>query len=292
MRNYNLNNLVSEAIAIEQEEAKEAGTLGYMARILVQATIPHSNPHTNSFERNNGNLSLTILGHPKIGLPYGTYPRLLLSWVTTEAILTKNPILILGNNLSRFMTELGLIPTGGRWGTIWRLRDQISRLFSSSVACIYQSEQLRSGVNFSIAKEYHLWWNPKSPEQTDLWQSTVTLNQDFFNEIINRPVPINMRALKAIKDSSMAIDLYCWLTYRLSYLKQTTEIPWLLLQKQFGADYANTKQGRYKFKQKLITQLKKVAIIYDSAKDVTPTEHGLILLPGKSHIKPIQKSNM
>lgn len=292
MRNYNLNNLVSEAIAIEQEEAKEAGTLGYMARILVQATIPHSNPHTNSFERNNGNLSLTILGHPKIGLPYGTYPRLLLSWVTTEAILTKNPILILGNNLSRFMTELGLIPTGGRWGTIWRLRDQISRLFSSSVACIYQSEQLRSGVNFSIAKEYHLWWNPKSPEQTDLWQSTVTLNQDFFNEIINRPVPINMRALKAIKDSSMAIDLYCWLTYRLSYLKQTTEIPWLLLQKQFGADYANTKQGRYKFKQKLITQLKKVAIIYDSAKDVTPTEHGLILLPGKSHIKPIKKSNM
>src|SRR3990172_6514566 len=284
MRNYNLNNLVSEAIAIEQEEAKEAGTLGYMARILVQATIPHSNPHTNSFERNNGNLSLTILGHPKIGLPYGTYPRLLLSWVTTEAILTKNPILILGNNLSRFMTELGLIPTGGRWGTIWRLRDQISRLFSSSVACIYQSEQLRSGVNFSIAKEYHLWWNPKSPDQTDLWQSPVTLNQDFFNEIINRPVPINMRALKAIKDSSMAIDLYCWLTYRLSYLKQTTEIPWLLLQKQFGADYANTKQGRYKFKQKLITQLKKVAIIYDSAKDVTPTEHGLILLPGKSHI--------
>lgn len=39
MNNKNLNKLISEALIIETEEAKEAGAIGYMARALVQATI-------------------------------------------------------------------------------------------------------------------------------------------------------------------------------------------------------------------------------------------------------------
>ena len=30
----------------------------------------------------------------------------------------------------------------------------------------------------------------------------------------------------------MALDLYCWATYRVSYLKRPTEIPWELLKMQ------------------------------------------------------------
>ena len=97
-----------------------------------------------------------------------------------------------------------------------------------------------------------------------------------------------MRAMKALKTSSMALDLYCWLTYRLSYLKHQIEIPWQLLQSQFGADYANTKQGRYEFKRKLFTQLKKVSAVYEGAAKVKEGEYGLVLAPGKSHIKKIK----
>lgn len=288
MKQENIDKLISQALAIENKEAKEAGTLGYMARVLVQATMPHSDPKVFVFERSNGNFSLSISGHPKIGLPYGTYPRLLLSWLVTEAVRTKNPELVLGSSLSKFMSELNLIPSGGRWGTIIRLRDQMRRLFSASVSCVYETENLSGGMGFNIAKEYHLWWDPKRPEQTDLWQSTVTLGHDFFNEIIDRPVPIDMRAMKALKTSSMALDLYCWLTYRLSYLKHQTEIPWQLLQGQFGADYANTKQGRYEFKRKLFAQLKKVVAVYDGAGKVQEGEYGLILVPSKSHIKKLK----
>lgn len=288
MKQENIDKLISQALAIENEEAKRAGTLGYMARVLVQATMPHSDPKVFVFERSNGNFSLSISGHPKVGLPYGTYPRLLLSWLVTEAVRTKNPELVLGSNLSKFMTELNLIPSGGRWGTIIRLRDQMKRLFSASVSCVYEAENLSGGMGFNLTKEYYLWWDPKRPEQADLWQSTVTLGHDFFNEIIDRPVPIDMRAMKALKTSSMALDLYCWLTYRLSYLKHQTEIPWQLLQGQFGADYANTKQGRYEFKRKLFTQLKKVAVVYEGAAKVQEGEYGLVLVPNKSHIKKLK----
>lgn len=41
MNQESLNKLLNEAIAIEAESAKDAGALGFMARALVQATMPH-----------------------------------------------------------------------------------------------------------------------------------------------------------------------------------------------------------------------------------------------------------
>lgn len=288
MKQENINKLINQAIIIEGEEAREAGKLGYMARVLVQATMPHSNPNTLVFERTNGNLSLAISGHPKVGLPYGTYPRLLLNWLVTESVRRKSPILVLGSSLSQFMSDIDLVPSGGRWGTIPRLRDQMRRLFSASISCVYENDAFAGGTGFNIAKEYQLWWDPKRPEQSTLWQSTVTLGQDFFNEIIDRPVPIDIRAIKALKTSALALDLYCWLTYRFSYLKRQTEIPWASLQSQFGSDYADTKQGRYEFKRKLFTQLRKVAAVYKGAASVHEGEYGLVLRPGTSHIRKIK----
>jgi hypothetical protein len=40
----------------------------------------------------------------------------------------------LGANLSDFMTQLGMTPTGGRTGTITRLRRQINRLFDAAIS--------------------------------------------------------------------------------------------------------------------------------------------------------------
>ena len=47
--------LIQEALAIESEEALEAGTVGFMARAMVQATMPHKRVKGNEFSRRNGN---------------------------------------------------------------------------------------------------------------------------------------------------------------------------------------------------------------------------------------------
>lgn len=279
MNNKNLNKFITEALAIEAEAAKEAGAIGYMARVLTQATMPHKKVIGSEFERFNGLFTLSILAPSKIGLPYGTIPRLLLSWLTTEAVRAKSPELVLGHTLSSFMRELNLVPSGGRWGTITRLREQMQRLFSATISCTYEGKANASGIGFNIAKEYHLWWEPKQPDQAALWQSTVTLNKDFFAEITDRPVPIDMRALNALKRSALALDIYCWLTYRMSYLKQNTSIPWGALQAQFGADYTRTRD----FKKKFIGQLKSVIAVYPEAK-VENDDNVLILKPSKPHI--------
>lgn len=279
MLKKSIDKFLAEAVAIEEEAAKEAGALGFMARSMVQATMPHRDPKTNEFERKNGNFTLTMLAPSRVGLPYGSTPRLLMAWLSTEAVRTRERTVILGDTLSEFMRALGMTPTGGRWGTITGLKKQATRLFSASITCLYDDNKMSAGKNFQIAEEYHLWWEPKEPEQAGLWQSTVTLNPTFYDELIKSPVPVDIRALKALKRSPMAIDVYCWLTYRMSYLKASTVIPWCLLQGQFGADIFRTRD----FKVKFLEALHKVLIIYPEAR-LEPMDNGLMLKPSPLHI--------
>ena len=92
-----------------------------------------------------------------------------------------------------------------------------------------------------------------------------------------------MAALKALKRSPMELDIYFWLTYRMSYLQKDTVIPWPLLQMQFGADYALEGQGPRNFKRNFLLRLKKVLSVYDTAK-VGGMEKGLLLKPSPPHV--------
>jgi hypothetical protein len=209
--------------------------------------------------------------------------------MTTEAVLTKSRVLVLGPTLSGFMQELGLIPTGGRWGTIYPLRDRMKRLLTCAISCTYEDEQRDAGATLTIAREYDLWWEPKAPDQATLWNSTITLSQDFYEEIIARPVPIDMRALKALKRSPLALDIYCWLTYRLSYLEKKTLIPWPALQTQFGVGYTLDPQGTRDFKKKFLKHLRSVQQVYPTVK-VAEGDHGLLLSPAKTHVRRLPQT--
>lgn len=294
MKKENIDAFLAEVIAIETEEAKQAGALGYMARTLVQATLPHRNPgNTEAWGRQNGYFSLIIqpgfviknLETTSIGLPYGSIPRLIIAWITTEAIRTKEKTLILGNSLSMFMRKLDLLPTGGKWGSINRIKEQTKRLFASKITCSYENNNIGFGLtNANIVDKATLWWHPKNPDQLSMFESRIELSNNFFNEIIRSPVPIDIRVLKLLKQSPMAIDIYCWLTYRMSYLKYQTSIPWEALQMQFGSDYADTNQGKQGFKRNFIKQLRFVLTVYPDANITCDNKDTIILKPGKSHI--------
>lgn len=272
--------LITQALAIESLSALKANALAFMARDLIQVGLPHRETHSTSFVRHNGDLTYSINAHPSVGLPYGRYPRLLLIWITTEAVRKKSPVLELGPTLSAFMAQLGLIPAGGRWGTIRRLRDQMTRLFSSTIAFAHDrraaGEWLESG--FRVSKRTHLLWNPANPRQCVSWQSTIELSTDFFEAIVERPVPIDLRAARALR-SPFALDIYIWLTYRMSYLRRPTEISWRALAAQFGAEYGQARD----FKRAFLRHARAVATVYPAAR-LTPQRRGLLLQPSPSHV--------
>lgn len=287
MKFENLAKLINQSIELEQQEALEAGRLGFMARALIQATLPHSRPTTNEFERKNGYFNLTILSPSKIGLPYGSIPRLLIVWLTTEAVRTQQREIILGKTLSEFMGKLDLVPTGGRWGTITRLREQMKRLFAASISCTYDDGKTWSIRNVQPISKANLWWEPLKIERKEGFCSKVILGEEFFNEIITNSVPIDIAVLKILKKSPLALDIYCWLTYRMSYLNKTSVINWYNLQIQFGCNYTLNEQGNRNFKKAFLRELRKVNLLYPTAKTRSSVQ-GLILLPSTPHVKKLK----
>jgi len=231
-----------------EEEARE---IGFSARLLVQATLPHRKPKpgVTEFERTNGLVTVTITARGKYGLPYGTYPRLLLAWITTEAVRTKSPELELGDSLRQFLGKLGLDVGGGPRGSAPRLRQHMQRLFTAYVAATYAKQGMLVDEGFRPVEGMCLFWDPDNIDQTSLWRSTIRLHQKFFEEIVHRPVPVDMHVLKVLAKSRspLAIDIYQWLTYRMSYLRNPTTIQWEDIERQLGGEYKQTRQFKRSF---------------------------------------------
>jgi hypothetical protein len=96
----------------------------FLARILVLATLPYRDPGESHYVRRNGDLTLTLQAPPRIGLPYGRYPRLVLAYLCREAVRTRSREIHLGESLSDFMREVGVHASGGPRGTLRRFRMQ------------------------------------------------------------------------------------------------------------------------------------------------------------------------
>lgn len=285
-----IEQLVTDKLAIEAESAKEAGTLGYMAKAMVQATMPHKQTASLVHERVNGDFTLTMMATPKIGLPYGSTPRLMLAWIGSEVVKTKEREIILGESMSAFLRELGLVPSGGRWGTITRLKDQSKRLFSCSISADYDNEKQFSNKGPFGVGDADLWWDTQAPDQLGIFQSTLKLSETFYNEMLAHPIPVDMRVLRMLKRSPLALDVYSWLSYRMFTLSRSPRsealIPWGLLQLQFGAGYSDTAQGKRDFKRAFLRELNKVtALAYTDAR-VSETKAGLMLKQSPLHLPP------
>jgi hypothetical protein len=272
---------------ISTENAVDAGALGFMAKFLVQTTLPHSEQSSTQYVRTDGNLSLRITDVGGTGLPYGSYPRLILIWMTTEAIRTGNRELELGSSLSSFMAQLGLQATGGQWGTIPRFRDQMQRLVGAAISTRWSSEangqNHSSGENLLVADRFHLWWTPQLLPIERPEKSSVTLSANFFEQLVAAPVPLDLRAVRVLKKSPLALDLYAWATRRVSYLSRPTLIAWESLRRSFGAGYADTPQGRSRFRGHAIESFRRVLMAYRELR-IEIQEDGLLLFPSSPHI--------
>lgn len=259
--------LIEQSVGIFEETAS-ARDAAFIARELVLASLPHSNPGDRPlWTRRNGNVTLAIQPGMNIqtrqsyGYPYGIIPRLLLFWITTEALRTGDRRLELGNSLSGFMTRLGLSAYTGRGkrGDAKRLRDQMERLFRSRFSLErYEVDDGRAGkswIDMQVAPQGDLWWSVRAPDQGALWGSWIELGELFYAAITSAPVPVDMRALRALKRSPLALDLYAWLTFQ-AFRSHCSKLPrfetWAQLHAHMGGEYADVADFRKKVKGALL----------------------------------------
>jgi hypothetical protein len=255
--------------AVEIRQAPDAAELAYMARQLVQCTLPHSDPgNVPIWTRTNGALTLRVAPYFDTATsqhvyPYGSIPRLLLFWLVTEATRTKSRHIVLGRSLEGFMRAIGLNPMTGRGprGDARRLVMQAKRLFRATISFEDSRNDVDTWLDMRIAPKGQTWWSPSKPAQDTLWDGWVELGEEFFDAITAAPVPVDYRHLKALKRSPLALDLYAWATYTAysaARKRQARTVPWDALHGQIGGEYDRLRD----FRAKATAALRKIQAVY------------------------------
>ena len=269
----------------------------FIPRELVQATLPHRNPgDVPRYMRKNGNYGLVIQPgwdirkDQSFGYPYGTIPRLLIFWLTTEALRTGGRKIKLGCSMAEFMHELGLNPDNGsgKRSDAKRLQDQIQRLFNARISFQYWNQQggilYEHKLNMEVAPKSALWWNEQDQDNPVLLDSWIELGEQFYEAITASPMPADMNALKLLKNSPLKLDLYAWAVSKAFKTWKTNKsqfVPWKALMLQIGSDYSDVDN----FKKKAKQALKVVQCAYPQLR-LEDVDGGVKVLPSPPAIRP------
>jgi hypothetical protein len=226
------------------------------------------NPQTEKFD--------TLLG-----LPFGPKSRLILTHINTLALMQQSANIEVGDTLTSFVKSLGLSNNGYQ---IEVIKNQLARLASSMISIAFISDKQHvTQVDSKIIKGFDLWF-PKNPNQRVMWDSTITLSEDYYNSLMRHAVPLDKSHLSALSNNALALDIYTWLAQRLHRVDQGRRdfVHWQALKEQFGEGY-----GRMdKFKSVFRSTLKLVLTQYQKAKIDEEPNKGFYLLNSPPPVPP------
>jgi Plasmid encoded RepA protein len=77
----------------------------------------------------------------------------------------------------------------------------------------------------------------------------VELSPRYFESLAKHAVPLDERAIAALSNSPMALDVYAWLAQRLCRVGKPQFIPWPALKDQFGFGFSRMDNFKAAFRQ-------------------------------------------
>ena len=244
---------MSGAVAIASEAEKreaeatsrcdEASGTGFIYSGWCQAALPHRRPIDDAAGWRVETDSMTLLVEPgmrlearggarHVGVPFGAVARLILIYLQTEALRTGSRDIELGGSLRAFLGRLGM-SVGGRTSLL--VREQAERISR----CRLSFHSVRNGragmfINQNIVEVAMLSDGIDDAGQCSMFVEVARLGEGFFAQLSAHAVPLDEAAIRSIRGSSMALDVYCWLAYRLHSLSAPKTVGWTALASQFG----------------------------------------------------------
>jgi hypothetical protein len=269
----------------------DTGDMSFGAKCLVAASLPYRNPkpehlRNGAWVRQNGNYTLWIQGGPE-GMPYGSYPRIFVIWLATEAIRTQSRRIDTGGTFREFCRKVQIDTSMGTRGSGRRFIEQATKFLTSRAAFItgdFNEGRIKQEF-LQFSDEFEFFFDMSDSGQTTLFQSEIVLTEKFYNEITTHSIPLDYRAVAALKQSPLELDIYQWLSYRMNNLKGRSMPTWEQLYAQFGASHSDLRF----FKRDFLKSLQAVRQVYQGVR-VEQSDKGLILLPSLTPVpKKIQE---
>lgn len=265
--------------------------MDFLHAVLCQVGMPRRNVPGRSFERTSGAASLFLeagrtwrrgawVEQP---LPYGTKPRLVMVHLSSEAIRTGRRSIEIGDSARAFLKALGIDTSGGAKGGYTMFRKQMEALAACRMTLGLSLPGRDVTVNTQPISKFEAWVQNED-HQRALWPGVLELSQEFYDTLTSHAVPLDHRALAAIKHSAMALDIYTWLAHRLYRIDKPVRLSWDNLKSQFGQEYSDMANFRREFKQ----ALHQVLSVYPDAK-IESVKGGLML---KQSPPPVRQSSV
>lgn len=277
---------------------RDACELALVPQIMTRCSLPQSNPGNyralthNDWKRECRTVTMTLYPHVETDergqqceiYPYGAFSRILLYWATSEAIRSKSRIIPMGRSFSNLCRHFRLHEHGKDRETLGKA---LRALFSCLIKFENTGPERMRWASVQFASEGDLQWNKNTVESRFTEDSYVKLSSEFFEMASENPVPIDMRAVRALRHSALALDLYVWSTYR-SFLERkyprAALTPWRELMTQMGGSYAHVPS----FKRKALNALGQVQSVYPELR-AESTPEGLVIRGNESSIQPNSK---
>ena len=210
-------------------------------------------------KRLNGEMTMTSLG-----VPFGSYPRVILIYIMSEAVRTGSRDVYLGGSFAEWLRRLGYASaTHGSRGTASLLKGQLDRL----LACewmIRWDDSADDDAAFAV-KEVKL-----SNEYAGLrtkdgsFIKEIRLAEGFFGHLREHAVPLNEAAIRELRNNPTALDLYTYFAYRLQRI--SGDRPSMLSWSQLATHLGNAAESPRKFRQTIRQSWDLVSGVYPNAR--------------------------
>lgn len=293
----------------------EKRVIGFLPSFFTTASLPLRNVNRSTFVRRGSNgISLTLTAMENV--PFGRYGRLLLSILTTHAVISKEkgvPVFIEYASMADLLKEMQLPKQRGK-----DIREQLE-CFTGATFSFSQKLKTQQNPNL-FADMYEQGTLPKKPvEVTTFTTGTIRFTEavqfkeindgvdnkigafkivlpaEFASFCQSHAVPIDYSVYKEISSAS-GKDLYAWLVYRNNGMspKDTVFVPREKLVEQFmqsdGKD-DNLVKSESVYYSRILDELKKIkAKYYPEVKfSIDPKGAGITLYKSPT---PVIKNDM
>lgn len=258
-----------ELIAVSADimgKAPSGNDFAFIHSVMCQVGLPRAKVDGHEFMRQSGSAWLSVTagrldeGHGPVmqPVPYGAMPRLALAWVSTYAKRHGSREIPIGDSAAQFLRLMGLDDQGARYAT---LRKQMHAL----AACRLQLGYKGRTYNGQPVDQFDAWVSNHDAGQRSLWPGVMVLSETYFHELVANAVPLDNRALHALKGSALALDVYTWLAHRLHRIEgRPVILYWTNLREQFGQEYQG-KNADKDFKREFLKCLRAVLAVYPQA---------------------------
>lgn len=237
------DNSINELFSLEETREKKR-QIGYIPSFFTTASLPFKNIHKTVFTRKGSNGVTLKLTSPN-NVPFGKYGRLLLSILTTHAVISQNnndSLMIEYASMADLLKELQLPKQRGK-----DIKEQLECFSNAAFIFTQEKKELQAGYLF---KDMYEEGDYPKQDVTVTTKSTgnirftegvqyqeiddgvgkrtghfkIALSPEFASFCQAHAVPIDYEVYKDIS-SPIGKDIYAWLVYRNNGLQGQVFIP-------------------------------------------------------------------